>query len=403
VSLGIALKKGVQMDIGDLWRFGEEKFGLKKMLREIRDNRERPQIPLATALGSVMDMVALGQKSLLEVDQDGRRPGAKAWHGSKRRMVVSDSTLERVLESVDLSDVRKMLHSAVRRAGADGDLKVMLPSGRKVCAGIVDSSDFGGVEGCVFAIAGVAAAPVDIKTHSKGKELIASRLLLSEVRRTFGKGCVDVTIGDGLYISKHHIRQCKEELFCDAVVKTSEETLAIIQNAKGLFSLPPEPHDGIERLAGVDVNRGVKYRIIAARGFDWIGLPYEFKVAKVEEEKIKPKPGEEKFETFWVITTDVDMSGLDMRELAHMRWVIENNVFKRLSELVGSKRGWIRNKRVKEALLLLWFIGLLLLGYYLVSHGFAMLRKVYGAVKATWKYVTRIFRCSLEKFSMAKA
>jgi len=391
------------MNIGDLWRFGEEKFGLKKMLREIRDNRERPQIPLATVLGSVMDMVALGQKSLLEVDQDGRRPGAKAWHGSKRRMVVSDSTIERVLRAADLGEVREMLHKAVRSADAAGMLKTALPSGRLVRAGIVDSSEFGGFEGCVFAIAGVAAAPVDIKMHAKGKELVASRLLLSEVRRTFGKGYVDVAISDGLYISKHHIRQCKEELLCDALVKTTEESLTIIQDAKGLFSLPPEPHDGIERLEGVDVNRGVKYQITAARGFYWSGLPYELKVAKVEEEKIKPKPGEEKFETFWVITTDVEMSGLDMRELAHTRWVIENNVFKRLSELVGSKRGWIRNERVKEALLLLWFIGLLLLGYYLVLHGFVLLRKVYGAVKATWKYVTRIFWCSLERLSVAKA
>ncbi|MFZ5986707.1 MAG: hypothetical protein ACOYWZ_06245 [Bacillota bacterium] len=43
-----------------------------------------------------------------------------------------------------------------------------------------------------------------------------------------------------------------------------------------------------------------------------------------------------------------------MREIAHGRWLIENNVFKRLNSLVGSKSKYIQNKRVKERLLLLW-------------------------------------------------
>jgi len=376
---------------------------MRQRLQEIRDNRERPQIPLATALASAMEMVALGQRSLLEVDQHARSPGAKAWHGSERQMVVSDSTLERVLGMVDLEEVRKMLHKTVRQAEAEVALKVALPSGRTVCAGIVDGSDFGGFKGCVFALAGVAAAPVDIRMHEKGKELAASRRLLSMIGRTFGKGYVDVAIGDGLYMSKHHIIQCKQELGCDALVKTSEENLTIIEDAKGLFAMPPESNDGLERLDGLDPNRGVKYRITAARGFEWNGVPYELKVARVEEEKLNPKPGEEKHEVFWVITTAVEMSASDMRELAHTRWVIENNVFKRLNELVGSKRGWIRNERVKEALLLLWFVGLLLLGCYLALRGFAMLKKAYGAVKTTWKFVTRVFLCSLERLCQAKA
>jgi len=391
------------MDIGDFKEFCEEEFDVKAMVKEIRDSRGRPQIALGTIVRSVMEMVVLGQKSLLEVDQGGRSLGAKAWHGTSRDMVVSDSTIERVLGTADLGGVRKMLHEAVRCADAAGTLQVALPSGRMVRAGILDGSSFGGFEGCVFAVAGAVAAPVDVRMHDRGKELNASRWLLSMVRREFGERYVDVVIGDGLYMSTPHIVHCKKELGCDALVKTSEESLTVIEDAKGLFAMPREANDGIERFLGVDVNRGVKYGITAASGFRWSGVPYELKVAMVEEEKLKPAPGEKKFDVFWVITTDVKMDPLDMRELAHTRWVIENNVFKRLSELVGSKKGWIRNKRLKEGLLLLWFTALLMLGCYLVLRGFAMLRKVYGAVKATWKFVTRVFSQSLAKLSPAKA
>lgn len=381
------------MNIGEYMEFCEAKFRMRRSLGEIRDSRERPQIPLATVLRIVMDMVALGQRSLLEVDQCGRETSFKAWHGSRRRMVVSDTTIERVLEGIDSADVREMLYGVVRCADAGGALKVALPSCRKVRAGIVDGSDFGGFAGCVFAL---GRAPVDVEMYSRGKELNAAVRLLSRVGRAFGRGFVDVVVGDGLYMSRHHIRECKEELRCDALIKTTEESLSVVEDAKGLFAEPAEPHDGIERVAGLDLERKVEYRITAAGGFEWEGLPYRLKVARVEEEKLKPRAGEEKFEVFWVVTTDEGLSATEMRELAHLRWAIENNVFKRLNELVGSKRGFLRNARVKEAQLLLWFAGLVMLWCYLADRGFAMLRQAYGAVKATWKFVTHLFQRSIE-------
>ena len=49
-----------------------------------------------------------------------------------------------------------------------------------------------------------------------------------------------------------------------------------------------------------------------------------------------------------------------MRELAHARWAIENNGFKRTNAAVGSKRAYLKDAAAKEALLLLWGIGLAL-------------------------------------------
>ena len=85
-----------------------------------------------------------------------------------------------------------------------------------------------------------------------------------------------------------------------------------------------------------------------------------------------------------------------------MRWQMENNVFKRLNELVGSKRGWIRNGHLKAVLLVLWLVGLLVFGYYLVCGGLAKLRQMYGAVKQTWRFAARVLLSSIERMYLAK-
>jgi len=347
-------------------------------------------------------MVALGQRSLLELDQYARSPAVKAWHGVNRRMVVSDSTLERILGKIDLAEARIVLHKCVQVVNAEAALSVELSSGRSIRIGVVDGSNFGGFTGCAFAVAGMVATPVDIEMHTKGKELRASRRLLRRISRSFGKRFVDIVIGDGLYMTKDHIMQCTEELGCEALIKTTEKGLSLIQDAEGLFATAFEGAEGIEEASGLDSERGIKYKVMAAGGFQWDNLPCKFKVARVEEEKLKPKPGQDKYEMFWVITTDQSLSGPQMRQLAHMRWQIENNVFKRLNELVGSKRGWIRNAQVKAVLLVLWLIGLLVFGYYLLRRGLAKLRQTYGAVKQTWRFVTRVLLSSIERMYLAK-
>ena len=390
------------MDIGDFRKFSEQNFSLSSSITQISEHRKRPQIPLATVLNCILEMVALGQRSLLEVDQHARSPAAKAWHGVKRPMVVSDSTLERVVGQINLAKVRTVLYKFVRAVNSQGALSVRLDCGRIIRAGVVDGSHFGGFPGCLFAVAGMVAAPLDIEMYTKGKELNASRELLSRIAGTFGKRFVDIVIGDGLYISKDHIIQCKQQLGCDAMVKTTEKGLSLIQDAEGLFGMAGDLTEGIECIEGLDSERGVRYKVMAAGGFEWDRMPYKFKVASVQEEKLKPKPGQEKYDLFWVITTDQSLSGLQMRELAHMRWQIENNVFKRLNELVGSKRGWIRNGQLKAALLVLWLIGLLLFGYYLICVGLAKLRQMYGAVKQTWKFAARVLLGSIETMYLAK-
>ena len=47
----------------------------------------------------------------------------------------------------------------------------------------------------------------------------------------------------------------------------------------------------------------------------------------------------------WIVTTDSELTLEEVREAAHQRWEIENNVFKRISHLAGTKRFYFKDPR----------------------------------------------------------
>ena len=47
----------------------------------------------------------------------------------------------------------------------------------------------------------------------------------------------------------------------------------------------------------------------------------------------------------WIVTTDLSLSSKAFKEAAHRRWHIENNVFKRISHLAGTKRFYFKDPR----------------------------------------------------------
>ena len=67
-------------------------------------------------------------------------------------MVVSDSTLERVVGQVDLAEVRTVLYKSVQAIDSQGALKVRLGSDRMIRPAVVDGSHFGGFAGDVHTV-----------------------------------------------------------------------------------------------------------------------------------------------------------------------------------------------------------------------------------------------------------
>lgn len=358
----------------------------------MRDGRSRPQIPAGTVAQAVVEMVARGQRSLLEVDQDGRLPEVRAWFGSRRAMVVSDTTLERSLGGFVLEPVRAVLWEIAAGVKGRPMMRAKLPSGRRARLGNLDGSGWGGFLGSVLTLVGRS---LDIvagyrMSPGRGHELETSRAVLQDALDHLGSGFVDLLVVDALYMTEQDILWAYEAGGCHLVIKSAKEELTVIQDARGLFFGGPEQgSDGIERVEGLDRERGVRYRITAAAGFEWHGLTLN--VAHVFERFLKPKKDHPTETEFWVITTDETLSAEDMRELGHLRWCIENRTFRRLNHLVASKRRLTQDRHVREALLGLWCIGLNLFGLFLAAIRMGRLSPALKPVKKTWRWFCRLF------------
>ena len=316
----------------------------------------------------LMGGLALRRRSFHQIDLFARQPEARKWLGSDRRMVASDATFWRVLPSVAASQLREEILQTylTLRRGGHGSLE--LPSGRRIRAGALDGSCLGGRYATAFELLGAHAAVIDVEpAEGKGKELVAAAAVLRRGVQTYGSGIVDLVMGDGLYITQKMLRLCREELRTHLLVKTTElDSLNILQDAEAIFRAAASAAR-VERAEGIDEVRKLRYRIWAAQGFHHDGCSGELKVARVQIEPLKGK-NQGKVETFWVITTDLSLSAEDLRELAHLRWSIENHGFRAMNDQMNSKHQWTRGGKAPAVfevlmLLMLWTF-LLVLAYH---------------------------------------
>ena len=123
-------------------------------------------------------------------------------------------------------------------------------------------------------------------------------------------------------------------------------------------SLKNDPASGIVTVDGVDSMRMRSYQITQADGFFHQGIDVPLTVAKVEE--VLLRTGE--VLTFWVVTTATSLTPEELRELAHLRWDVENNGFKAANQTGGlpppegvTKRIYSHNPHAQAAVLLILF------------------------------------------------
>ena len=384
------------MNIGKFRQYREENFQASRWGEMIQDKRKRPEIPAAQIFEGVSEMPVFGQKNLLELDAFLRTPEARKWHGSNRAMVASDTTIERVTKGIEYESIQRIGYAVTDKADEQALWDLKLPSGKKLRLGIVDGHHAGGIWASVLAISGKSDGVVDLERYPKrGCELEASRTVLKRAFGKLGKGFFGIVAGDGLYATKEDF-QLGLDHGSHLLVKTDEETLTVVQDAKHLFHVQNTIKlEGIFQQKGHDPKRDVDYEVMWAEGFEWQG--HLLTVARVEEWALNSKTGVVERTAFWVLTTATGLTGEDLRELAHLRWEIENNIFKRLNHLVGSKRGWSHKPQVMEMFLRIWMIGLTILGAYLFEQGWKTLKEDWEAMKVTWRAVTNLMKRSLVK------
>lgn len=384
------------MNIGEFRQHREENFGVSQWEGKILDKRKRPEIPTAQIFTSVSEMPVFGQKSLLGLDAFLKTPEARKWHGSDREMVASDTTIERVAEGMDRRSVQTIGYDVIDKGDERAFWDLKLPSGRKLRLGIVDGHWAGGIWASVLAVGGKSSGVIDLERYpGRGHELAASRKLLKRAFQRLGNGFFGIVAGDGLYASREDFELCLGK-GSHLLVKTDEEKLTVIEDAKCLFSARgAKDFQGIGWKEGNDARRKIDYEVWWAEEFDWQGL--KMTVAWVKEHRRQPAKNQPEDTAFWVMTTATGLTGEDLRELAHLRWEIENNIFKRLNFLVTSKRRWSQKAKVMEMLLRIWMIGLTILGAYLFEQGWKTVKNSWGAVKKTWQVITDLMKISLAR------
>ena len=351
----------------------------------MKDGRKKPQISPSVIFLSLILMVLFKKRSLLKLDQLMRTPAARRFLGRDKPVAVSDSTISRSLSTYFLSPLRRYLKSIYTRANGHGKCKIDV-YGRKLKAACVDGSMFGGFYGCVLQSLGTANLLLDIeRTTSKGKELPTTRKMLERVFHDYGDGFVDLFLLDALYLDALYKDKKTINLILShqshVLIKTEETRLCIIQDADGLFT-HWEDDPGIEHIEGLDVDRMCQYELWSCGGFHHSGVDKTMKVAHVKEDYIK----EDRHEDFWVLCTDESLSGLQMRELGHIRWRIENNGFKALDEQTNCDHVYTHDTHTFAALMLMLFIGWNLLLLFDLED----IRKGYEQAKWTLDFLSQL-------------
>ncbi len=338
------------------------------MARGCPETRKKPQIPISTIFLSVVVSLMLRHRSALQMDRTARQPWYLRLLGSSRDMVASDSTLLRELARMSTDYVRKQLHQTFRRWKERAGGTHLLPSGRQIRLGAVDGTQWGNrYASCLQVIANQGEFLLDLElTKTGGNEREGTMKVIDRCAEEFGKGFVEVIVGDGLYPCGPIYAGFRRNGI-NAVVKIKAEERDRLLVTRHAWDSILHKDPGVEIIQGIDHERRVLYRIEAVDGVKTDHYDGVLKVAHVIEEPIPneecsdgessraPEPEKE----FWVVSMDRTLGGLDLREIAHLRWTIETPGFKMLNDHVHSKRVWTWGKdgeKAFEALALLMFL-----------------------------------------------
>lgn len=91
-----------------------------------------------------------------------------------------------------------------------------------------------------------------------------------------------------------------------------------------------------------------------------------YPVQVVELVQFYPKRKRDRTTRCWIVSTDLDLSLEEIREAAHQRWTIENDVLNRISHLSGTKRFYFRDHERFLTLLHIFFAAMAALDYIMV-------------------------------------
>ncbi len=300
----------------------------------------------------------------------------------KHKTLLSDTHMVNCLVHMNSDQLREVGYKVFSQT----DKSLYEYEGLRIAA--IDGSTFGKQFASVFQLISTKAPYLlDLEGYPKrGKELTASRNLVSRLVDRFGKNFVDLVIADGLY--KLDMMRFFKKKGINTLVKTSEERLFPIKEINSL--LENELGESyIQTYSGKDWERYEKYTIYM---MECTWDKERINVAKVIEKKLKPGKGEDPDNVFYVITNQFGLKMKDVRELAKLRWNIENNGFRQLSMYANTKHIYSKRWKATENLMLIIFLSynLMSLFKYLTEKQSNWWEEEYGKMKMTFLHFVRI-------------
>lgn len=378
----------MKIKMKEFYRFCWDQYKIKRYAQRMGDGRQQPEIRAGTIFLMLVLMIAWGKRHFLPMDQFARRKAVRRLLGCPQRaMVCSDSTIERSLPGFEIQPVRAMLAQIYERQPIQA-VQVKVGT-QRLRLGAIDGSQFGHFLASGMLILGrdvdlwVDAEPME----KRGKELPTSGRLLDRCVRRFGPGFIDLLLLDGLYVAQDFINHCLDAQI-DVAIKTDEEGLLILEQANALFD-HRQSFTGVEYVHGFDPQRWCQYQVWACGGFHHTGVEAPLWVARIQEYYPKSPP-DKQHRLFYLLTTRPGLPALQLREVGHRRWQVENNGFRALNTLAHTKRVFTHNDHSFLAALLIFFVAFNLIHLFASQVDQPWLHQEMGAVRFTIPFL-----CSL--------
>ena len=373
-------------EVSFVGRFLKEQAHLIEKISQFTDIRKNPQIKLNHIVLSVLLMPFYSITSLLGLDRLSRKQSFKKLFGCTRKMVASDSTVNRALRWLDSKEVEELQSSFLPLLEQQHLSKIQLaphrPSRR---VGILDGSQMGQHHVVAFDLCAQVDYPLMVSnSHTRGKELPVAKQMVENAAYVLADRFPELFLLDSLYFNQPFF-DCIRSKGAHLLIKSDEpEFREVLADAKFVFENKKDLVVPVEEKHGFDDIRVCSWRIEKTSG-EFAGYPIQ--IAHLLE--YYPKRKENQHTECWIVTTNLTLLPEEIREAAHLRWHIENNGFKRLSHHTATKRFYFKDPKPFFTMLRLFCTAIALLGILLqiLKRNKPEYKRILNGIKETWQNV----------------
>jgi len=373
--------------------FFRDTVRIPQILESFSDIRKHPRIRLRDILMSVFLMPVWGMTALLRLDYHLRTPKLlrlfRCPEGKK--VVVSDTTIARVLRWINPQQSSRALLAPLSVLNAKGLLqRRLMPKGPSRRLGVFDGSQMGDHYLVAAMLCGKINYPALAEPcKGRGHELKSTQQWLPLLHQRLGPAAPELWLFDALYFNSStftSVRNLEAHLLikysCDEDDVDNKLFRDVLEDAKALFAVNSPAIDPVEQAHGFDSTRWCSWSMKKTSA-EFAGYPVNI-FFLVED---YPKRKKNAHVETWIVTTDLTLDFLEGREAAHLRWHIENNEFKRLSHLAGTKTHYFKDQRQFFTLLRLFCLALTVFDafFYILQQTEDAIKTLMQGCKFTWK------------------